>query len=97
MTILQQSLGPEGIATYVMPAELIRRLAGAMGMDIIGLVKTDEQLAQEQQQQQQMAMVQQAMAAGMADPQKLANAAATSQEMAQPMPAEQPPTEDMAA
>jgi hypothetical protein len=94
MTILQQSLGPEGIATYVMPAELIRRLAGAMGMDIIGLVKTDEQLAQEQQQQQQMAMVQQAMAAGMADPQKLANAAATSQEMAQPMPAEQPPTEE---
>lgn len=97
MTILQQSLGPEGIATYVMPAELIRRLAGAMGMDIIGLVKTEEQLAAEQQQQQQMAMVQQAMAAGMADPQKLANAAATSQEMAQPMPAEQPPTEDMAA
>jgi hypothetical protein len=94
MTILQQSLGPEGIATYVMPAELIRRLAGAMGMDIIGLVKTDEQLAQEQQQQQQMAMVQQAMAAGMADPQKLANAAATSQEMAPPMPAEQPPTEE---
>jgi hypothetical protein len=93
MTILQQALGPEGIATYVMPAELIRRLAGAMGMDIIGLVKTEEQLAQEQQQQQQMAMVQQAMQAGMADPQKLANAAATTQDMAQPMPP-QPPTEE---
>lgn len=91
MTILQQSLGPEGIATYVMPAELIRRLAGAMGMDIIGLVKTEEQLAQEQQAQQQAAMVQQAMAAGMADPQKLANAAATSQQMAEPIPTEQPP------
>jgi hypothetical protein len=91
MTILQQSLGPEGIATYVMPAELIRRLAGAMGMDIIGLVKTEEQLAQEQQAQQQAAMVQQAMAAGMADPQKLANAAATSQQMAEPQPTEQPP------
>jgi hypothetical protein len=92
MQILQQSLGPEGIATYVMPSELIRRLAASMGMDIIGLVKTDEQLAAEQQQQQQMAMVQQAMASGMADPQKLANAAATTQEMAAPPP-EQPPTE----
>lgn len=91
MTILQQSLGPEGIATYVMPAELIRRLAGAMGMDIIGLVKTEEQLAQEQQAQQQAAMVQQAMASGMADPQKLANAAATSQQMAEPQLTEQPP------
>jgi hypothetical protein len=91
MTILQQSLGPEGIATYVMPTELIRRLAGAMGMDIIGLVKTDEQLAAEQQQAQQAAMVQQAMASGMADPQKLANAAATSQQMAEPQPTEQPP------
>ena len=91
MTILQQSLGPEGIATYVMPAELIRRLAGAMGMDIIGLVKTEQQLAQEQQAQQQAAMVQQAMASGMADPQKLANAAATSQQMAEPQPTEQPP------
>jgi hypothetical protein len=96
MTILQQSLGPQGIATYVMPAELIRRLAGAMGMDIIGLVKTDEQLAAEQQQQQQMAMVQQAMASGMADPQKLANAAATTQEMAAPPPPQPEPTEQPA-
>lgn len=87
MAILQQSLRPEDIATYVMPAELIRRLAGAMGMDIIGLVKTEAQLAQEAQQ---AAMVQQAMAAGMADPQKLANAAATSQEMAESQPTEQP-------
>jgi hypothetical protein len=91
MTILQQSLGPEGIATYVMPSELIRRLASAMGMDIIGLVKTEEQLAAEQQQAQQMAMAQQAMAAGMADPQKLANAAATTQQMAEPQPPEQAP------
>jgi hypothetical protein len=65
-------------------------------MDIIGLVKTDQQLAAEQQQQQQLAMAQQAMAAGMADPQKLANAAAVSQEMAQPMP-EQQPTEELIA
>ena len=96
MQILQQSIGPEGITTYVMPSELIRRLAASMGMDIIGLVKTEEQLAQEQQAQQQMAMAQQAMASGMADPQKLANAAAMTQEMVAPPPAEQPPTEQPA-
>ena len=96
MQILQQSIGPEGITTYVMPSELIRRLAASMGMDIIGLVKTDEQLAAEQQAQQQMAMAQQVMASGMADPQKLANAAATAQQMAAPPPAEQPPTEQPA-
>jgi hypothetical protein len=91
MQILQQSIGPEGIATYVMPAELIRRLAASMGMDTLGLVKTDEQMAAEQQKQQQMAMAQQAMQGGMADPQKLANAAAISQEMAAPPPADAPP------
>lgn len=91
MTILQQTLGPEGINTYVNSSELIKRLAAAMGLDIIGLVKTEEQLAAEQQQAQQMAMAQQAMAAGMADPQKLANAAATEQEMAAAEIPEQPP------
>jgi len=42
-----------------------------------------------------MAMAQQAMAAGMADPQKLANAAATAQEMGS-MPTDAPPTEQPA-
>jgi len=91
MTILQQSLGPEGIATYVNPSELIRRLASAMGMDIIGLVKTEEQLAQEQQAAMEAQQTQQAMAAGMADPQKLANAAAITQQMAEPQPTEPQP------
>ena len=91
MQILQQTLGPEGVATYVMPSELIRRLAGAMGMDIIGLVKTEEQLQQEQQAAMQAQMAQQAMAAGMADPQKLANAAATTQQMTEPQPTEPQP------
>lgn len=92
MQILQQTIGPDGIAQYVNPTELIRRLAASMGMDILGLVKSDEQLAAEQQQQQQMAMAQQAMQAGMADPQKLANAAAISQQMAAP-PSDQQPTD----
>ena len=83
MQILQQTMGPESVATYVQPSELIKRLASAMGMDLNGLVKTEQQLAEEQQAAQQQALVQQAMQSGMADPQKLANAAATSQEMAQ--------------
>lgn len=91
MQILQQTLGPEGVATYVMPSELIRRLAGAMGMDIIGLVKTEEQLQQEQQAAMQAQQTQQAMAAGMADPQKLANAAAITQQMGEPQPTEPQP------
>ena len=92
MQILQQTLGPEGIGQYVIPTELIKRLASSMGISPLGLVKTDQQLAAEAQQQQQMAMAQQAMASPMADPQKLANAAAMSQEMAGPPPTEEPPT-----
>jgi hypothetical protein len=38
-----------------------------------------------------MAMAQQAMASPMADPQKLATAAATAQQMAEPQPTEPPP------
>jgi hypothetical protein len=84
MQILQQTLGPEGISTYVNPSELIKRLASSMGMDVLGLVKTEDELAAEQQQQQEMAMAQQAMASPMADPQKQAQAQAIQAEMAQP-------------
>ena len=84
MTILQQTLGPEGIATYVNPSELIKRLASSMGMDVLGLVKTEDELAAEQQQQQQMMLAQQAMASPMADPQKQAEAQAIEAEMAAP-------------
>jgi hypothetical protein len=94
MQILQQTIGPEGIGQYVIPTELIRRLASSMGISPLGLVKTDQQLAAEAQQQQQAAMAQQAMASPMADPQKLATAAATSQEMA--MAQQQPPEEQPA-
>jgi len=79
---LGQTIGPEGMAQFVKPTELIKRLAYSMGIDILGLVKSEEELVIEAQQQQQLALAQQAMQAGMADPQKLANAAAMSQEMA---------------
>tara|TARA_R100001594_G_scaffold112304_1_gene147146 strand:- start:437 stop:2065 length:1629 start_codon:yes stop_codon:yes gene_type:complete len=88
MQILQQTMGPESVATYVQPSELIKRLASAMGMDLNGLVKTEQQLAEEQEAAQKQAMMQQLMQSGMADPKKLADAAATTQEMSQP-PTEQ--------
>jgi hypothetical protein len=88
-TTLGQTIGPEGLAQYVNASELIKRLAYSMGIDVLGLIRSQEELAAEQQQQQQMAMAQQAMASPMTDPQKLATAAATTQQMQ--MAAEQQP------
>jgi len=86
---LGQTMGPEALAQYVKPSEMIKRLAYSMGIDIVGLVKSEQELMQEMQQQQQQALVAQAMQGGMADPQKLANAAQTQQDMQ--MAQEQPP------
>lgn len=89
---LGQTMGPEALAQYVKPSEMIKRLAYSMGIDIVGLVKSEQELMQEQQQQQQQALIAQAMQGGMADPQKLANAAQTQQDMqmSQEQPPEQP-------
>jgi hypothetical protein len=38
---------------YINPSEVIKRLAAAQGIDILNLVKPEEQLAQEQQKAQQ--------------------------------------------
>jgi len=81
VTTLGQTMGPEALATYVKPSEMIKRLAYSMGIDVLGLVKSEEELAAEAEQQQQMAMAQQLMSSPAADPQKLADAAATTQEM----------------
>ena len=80
MSILQQSIGPEGIQKYVNNAELIKRLSSAMGISPLGLVKSEQQLAAEQQQAQQQAMQQQLAA----NPQGLASAAQTMQDMNTP-------------
>jgi hypothetical protein len=91
VTTVGQTMGPEALQKFVDPSEMIKRLASSLGIDIIGLVKSPDQLAQEEQQAQQMAMAQQAMASPMADPQKLATAAATAQQMQQPQePTDQP-------
>ena len=43
-------MGPEAIAQYINPEEVVKRLAAAQGIDVLNLVKTSEQLEQEQQQ-----------------------------------------------
>ena len=81
MTTLGQTMGPEGLQTYLKPSELIKRFAYSMGIDTVGLIKTEEELAQEQQaaqQQQQQAMM---MQSKMADPKNVADAAQTAQNM----------------
>jgi hypothetical protein len=78
-TTLGQTMGPEGLQTYLKPSELIKRLAYSMGIDTVGLIKTDQELAQEQQaaqQQQQQAML---MQSKLADPKNMADAAQTAQ------------------
>ena len=78
-TTLGQTMGPEGLATYVKPTELIKRLAYSMGIDTLGLIKSEEELMQEQQAAQQQAQQQMLMQSKLADPQNIANAAQTAQ------------------
>tara|TARA_A200000159_G_scaffold162931_1_gene187861 strand:+ start:1156 stop:2712 length:1557 start_codon:yes stop_codon:yes gene_type:complete len=53
---IAQTMGPEAITQYINPDELIKRLAAAQGIDVLNLVKSVQELQQEQQQ----AMTQQA-------------------------------------
>ena len=54
ITTIAQTMGPEAIQRYIDPAEYIKRLATAQGIDTLNLVKTQEQMQQEMQQQMQM-------------------------------------------
>ena len=76
MTIAQ-TLGPEALMQYINTDEVIKRLAAAQGIDVLNLVKSMEQIQQEQadamQQQEDMAMMQQAgqmLKSPLADPSK---------------------------
>ena len=80
---IAQTLGPEALIKYINPSEAIKRLAAAQGIDVLNLVKTEQEMAQEQQQQQQMAAQQSLMDqagqmanAPLADPTKNATMAA---------------------
>ena len=58
---IAQAMGPEAIQTLINPDEFLNRLAAASGIESVGLIKTADQLAQEQemaqQQQQQQAVM----------------------------------------
>ncbi len=64
LTVIAQTMGPEALSTYINPEEVVKRLAAAQGIDVLNLVKSMQEVQQEQQlamqQQQQMAMTQQA-------------------------------------
>ena len=77
LTTVAQTMGPESIAQYINPDEVIKRLAAAQGIDVLNLVKSMQEIQQEeqqaQQQQAQMAAVEQTpnmMKAPMLDPSK---------------------------
>jgi len=86
---IAQTLGPEALMKYINPLEAIKRLAAAQGIDVLNLVKTEEQMAQEQQQlmekQQNQTLLEQAG--------QFANSKLADTENMQGMTQEQPPQE----
>jgi hypothetical protein len=61
LTTVGQAMGPEALAVYVNPTEILKRLAAASGIDSLGLIKTPEQMDAEKQEAQQQAMQAQVM------------------------------------
>jgi len=61
---IAQTLGPESLMRFINPLEAIKRLAAAQGIDVLNLVKTEQQLGEEKeemmQQQQQQTLLNQA-------------------------------------
>jgi len=54
ITTIAQTMGPEAIMKYIDPGEYVKRLAAAQGIDVLNLVKTQEQVQGEMQEQQEM-------------------------------------------
>jgi hypothetical protein len=57
---MAEALGPEVLQQYVNLQDYIKRRATALGIDTEGLIKTEEQIAQEMQQAQLQQMMMQA-------------------------------------
>ena len=55
VTTIAQTLGPDALMKYIEPSEAIKRLAAAQGIDVLNLVKTENQLQEELQKQQEQA------------------------------------------
>ncbi len=95
VTTIAQTLGPDALMQYINADEAIKRLAAAQGIDVLNLVKTQEQIQQEMAQQQQMqaqqALVEQAgqlAGAPMVDPSKNPEALAGMNDAAEANPVE---------
>ena len=100
ITTIAQTMGPEAIAKYIDTTEYLKRLAAAQGIEVMNLVKDQQQMQQELQQQQQMQSQQELVkqagqfaSSPMMDPSKQqqndepeANPEAASQEQAPPGP-----------
>jgi hypothetical protein len=93
---IAQTMGPEALLKYVVPSEYIKRLAAAQGIDVLNLVKTEQQLQQEMKAQQEASQQQELLkqaskfaSAPMMDPSK--NPMMTEGE--EEPPQEEPPTE----
>ena len=52
ITTVAQTLGPEALTQYIDPSEAIKRLAAAQGIDVLNLVRTNDQLQQLKQEVQ---------------------------------------------
>ena len=48
---IAQTLGPESLMRFINPLEAIKRLAAAQGIDVLNLVKTEQQLAEQKEEQ----------------------------------------------
>ncbi len=83
---IAQTMGPEAIAQYINPDELIKRLAAAQGIDVLNLVKSMQEIQGEQQQ----AMEQEAeMEAVKNSPQMVQATAKMAETMGQQLPPDQ--------
>jgi len=64
MQTIAQTVGPEAAMRFINPLEAIKRLAAAQGIDVLNLVKTEQQLADEKdeamQTQQNQTLLEQA-------------------------------------
>ena len=87
--VARENFGEEAVVQYVDMPFVLRRMASSLNLLTPGLVKSDERIAQEEQQARMDQMRNAAMQAGAADPQKLANAAATANEMGMLSPPEE--------
>ena len=53
VTTVSQGMGPDVMSQYIDPSEFLRRLAAASGIESMGLIKTEEELAQQRQAAQE--------------------------------------------